>query len=272
MNKPSEIIKHIKEAKKYLEFLPTGFKMLDEFLDGGFMRKELVVIGAYTGIGKSFFAGNIFFNIAKNGFKSAYFSLEISNAMVISRLVGSISNIKPTRLIAGFLTEGENTRRIEAEAEVEMSDEFMNLYDDLYDFEKIKQEILEHGYEFIVVDFIQNIISGQRDEYERLSYLALQFQQLAKETNCCIVLLSQLSNEAARRGALEYKGSGSIATVCDLGFFITRENPLPDGTSNDLKLSLRKNRRGISGKEIEFTFVQPGGALYEKEPDYYFKN
>lgn len=272
MKKPVEIIKNIKEVKKHIEFLPTGFKYLDEFLDGGFMRKELVVIGAYTGMGKSFFAGSILFHIAKNGFNTAYFSLEISNEMVISRLIGSIANIKPTRLMAGFLTEEEYELRIKAEAEIEEYDDFMNLYDDLYDFEKIKLEILENGYEFVVVDFIQNIISGQRDEYERLSYIALQFQQLAKETNCCILLLSQLSNEAARRGALEYKGSGSIATVCDLGFFITRENPTMDALSNDVKLILRKNRRGISGKEFEFTFQQPGGELLEKEQNPYFKN
>lgn len=269
MQIPSEVINQIKETKKTIEFLPTGFPRLDEFLDGGFMRKELIVLGAYTGLGKSFFAGSIFFNIASAGFTSAYFSLEISNSTVVSRLIGSHSNIKPTRLIAGLLTEDEQRRRIEAEAIVESFDSVMNFYDDFYNFEKIKQAIVENKYEFIVVDFIQNIIAPQRDEYERLSFLALQFQQLAKETNSCILLLSQLSNEAARRGALEYKGSGSIATVCDLGFFITRENPIEGMNGyvfdNEVKLTLRKNRRGISGAEFKFTFQQPGGKLDEKD-------
>lgn len=272
MQKVVDIIKHIKEAKHNVEFLPTGFKALDEFLDGGFMRKELVVIGAYTGVGKSFFAGNIFYNVAKNGYKSAYFSLEISNAMVVSRLVGAIANIKPTRLIAGYLTEQEHTKRIEAEAEVEEYNEFMDLYDEVYNFEKIKEAILEHEYEFVVVDFLQNVVARGSDEYARLSGLALSFQQLAKQTNCCIVLLSQLSNEAARKGYVEYKGSGSIQTVCDLGFFIIRENPDLDLNSNDVKLKLLKNRRGMSGMEFPFTFTQPGGQLHETRQHPTFKN
>src|SRR3990167_10979438 len=107
VKKASEIIEEIHQAKAEIEFLPTGFRKLDEFLDGGFMRKELIILGGYTGLGKSFFAGTLFYNIAKAGFDSAYFSLEISNAMVLSRLVGAQTNIKPTRLIAGFLTPDE---------------------------------------------------------------------------------------------------------------------------------------------------------------------
>ena len=55
---------------------------------------------------------------------------------------------------------------------------------------------------------------------------------------------------------MEYKGSGSIATVCDLGFFLKRQPPIMglDGivTDNDVELILRKNRRGISGSTYEF--------------------
>ncbi len=164
----SEIIKKIKENKKNIEFLPTGFKKLDAFLDGGFMRRELVVIGGYTGIGKSFVSSAIFYNIAKKGFTSAYISLEISNEMVLSRIVGSLANIKPTRLIAGFLTKEEHDRRIEAEAEVESFDDLMDFQDNLYIFEKIKEYIIEQKLELVVVDFIQNVMSHQREEYDKL--------------------------------------------------------------------------------------------------------
>ena len=261
--KATDIINQIKENKKNIEFLPTGFKKLDEFMDGGFMRKELIVIGGYTGVGKSFIASAIFYNIARGGFSSAYISLEISNAMVVSRIVGAISNIKPTRLIAGLLEKEDYERRLEAEAEVGAYDEFMNFEDELYAFEKIKTYILENQLDFVIVDFIQNIISPQSDEYSRLSFLAVEFQRMAKETNSCIVLLSQLSNAAAKGGLMEYKGSGSIQTVCDLGFFIERTVVEEYSQNNLFKLILRKNRRGISGKEFEFVFKQPGGKIYE---------
>ena len=250
--KISKIIEQIKQNKKDIEFMPTGFKKLDEFLDGGFMRKELVVLGGYTGIGKSFFATSIFYNIAKMGFKSSYISLEISNSMIASRIVGAISNIKPTRLIAGFLTKEENDKRIESEAEAESYNKMMDFHDDLYEFKKIKDYIVTSKAEFIIIDFIQNVFSNQSEEYNRLSFLALEFQKLAKGTSSVIVLLSQLSNEAAKKGYMEYKGSGGIITVCDLGFFMTREKIEENQSTNMFKIELKKNRRGLSGTSYEF--------------------
>src|SRR6266571_9521504 len=98
MKKLIEIIENIEKNKHEVEFLPTGFKELDDFLDGGFIRKELVVIGGHTGIGKSSFGGQILYNIARNGFNTAYFSLEMSNEMIVCRLIGALSKISPIRI------------------------------------------------------------------------------------------------------------------------------------------------------------------------------
>src|SRR3990167_1725326 len=255
MKTPTQIFTKIKEDKKNMEFMPTGFKKLDVFLDGGFMRKELIVLGAYAGVGKSFLAGNIFFNIAKEGFKSAYFSLEISNEMIISRIAGAMSDIKPTRIMAGFLNEAEQGARLNAEAEICVWDNFMYLYDDLYRLSEIEKEIRENNYDFVIIDFIQNIMMDRGDEYERLSHVSLVLQKLAKEMNCCILVLSQLSNDAARRGAMEYKGSGSIITVCDLGFFLKRSEAMEN--ENSIELELKKNRRGFWTEPFYFSFRQP---------------
>src|SRR3990167_4875094 len=128
----TQIVKAIEDNKKDLEFMKTGFYKLDDFLDGGFLRKELVVLGAGTGRGKSFVAGNIFYNIAKQGFSSAYFSLEISSEMIASRLIGSLANIKPTRISAGFLTPEEFETKNDSSAEIAAFNKFMFFYDDLY--------------------------------------------------------------------------------------------------------------------------------------------
>jgi len=163
--------------------------------------------------------------------------------------------------MAGFLNAQEHEDRIRAEAKVEGLNDMMEFHDDLYGFEEIKKAIIDGGYEFVVVDFIQNVMAVERDEYARLSRIALEFQKLAKQTNACILLLSQLSNEAARRDSMEYKGSGSIATVCDLGFFIKRSE-VSIGLDNQAILILRKNRRGTYG-EFTFNFKQPGGLITE---------
>lgn len=270
INKQSirEVIEMIEAQKESLEHMSTGFPKIDDWLDGGFFKKELVVIGGHSGFGKSYLAGQITYNIARNGFKCAYFSLEISNEMVVSRMMGALANIKPTRIRLGLLTPEEYQKKIEAKADLEILNDNIAFYDDLYELNKILVEIRANEYDFVVVDFLQNIITLGEDEYTRLSRSSLELQKMAKEKNCTILALSQLSNQVAREGSkgntLEYKGSGGIATACDLGFFIERgTNDWIENQDNLLKLGLRKNRRGGTGIVFDLYFKVPGGKIFE---------
>jgi len=264
----SEILKKIREEK--LEFIPTGFTKLDKELDGGFLRRELVVIGGTSGVGKSFLAGQFVLNIAEAGFKCLYLSLEISSQTIISRMLGSLSGLKPTRIVGGLLTEEERQRKIDAEAELLSREGLIDIHDDIYELDKIVETVKQSGAEFVVVDFIQNVISRGEGEYERMSRAALELQRLAKSTNSCILVLSQLSNKVAREGvedapSLEYKGAGTIAQVCDLGFWLWRERAESDDRQNErLRMVLRKNRRGFSMGSFYFLMSLPGGEINEE--------
>lgn len=261
--KATQILNKINSARKDLEFLPTGLVNIDDSLDGGFIKEELIVIGGFTGIGKSYLAGQILFNIATKGYKTAYFSLEITNQMVLSRLIGQQADVKSIKIVTGNMQEFEHRKVLEAEGKIQGYEKYMDFYDDIYEYNQIEKNIRENNYEFVVIDFIQNIIVRGMDEYERLSYISLQLQKLAKEKNCCILVLSQLSNSIARNineAQLEYKGSGAIATVCDLGFFLIRETDQSLGIDK-LSLLLRKNRRGSSGQRWELSFRGEGGLI-----------
>ena len=261
--KATQIIERINNARKDLEFLPVGIPEVDTQLDGGFIREELIVIGGFTGIGKSYLSSQILYNIATKGYKTAYFSLEITNQMVLSRLIGQQADVKSIKVVTGNMQEFEHKRAIEAEGKLQGYEEYMDFYDDVYEFENIVKLIKENNYEFVVIDFIQNIIVKGMDEYERLSYVSLMLQKIAKEKKCCILVLSQLSNSIARNineAQLEYKGSGAIATVCDLGFFLIRETDRDLGIDK-LTLLLKKNRRGASGQRWELSFRGEGGLI-----------
>lgn len=261
MKQFSSIVKEIDQKKKDIEILPTGFSVLDSFLEGGFLKKELVVLGGSTGRGKTLYGGTLFYNIARSGFRSAYFSLEVSSEMLASRLIGSKSGISPTKIMIKMLEDYENKAKEKAEDEISAFEEFMFFYDDVYELDQIIAETKKNNFDFIVVDFIQNVMTKKGEEYERLSHVALMLQKLAKEADCCILALSQLSNQMVRDkrdDIVEYKGSGSIGTVCDLGFFI--EKAVGD---NNSVLRLRKNRRGSSGETFNFIVKTPGGLLLE---------
>lgn len=262
-----DILSLIDETRGEAEFMPTGFTYLDHVLDGGFMRKELVALGGSTGSGKSNLAGQITLNIARSGFKTAYLSLEISNEMVLSRLIGAEANIKPNRILHKQLSEEEEANKNSTANRLTAYADYMEFYDDKYTFEEIKKTIIDGGYEFIVVDFIQNVEITGMDEYTRLTTISRQLQKLAKEQNCCIMVLSQLSNAVANtpadKGSIEYRGSGAIAHVCDLGFFIQRTKG--DDGNESLGLLLKKNRRGNSNQLILLDFQQPGGKICQKQ-------
>lgn len=260
MRKLTEVDKQIDEYKKNVEILSTGFPIIDLELEGGFLKKELIMLGGKTGGGKSLLAGSLFLNMAKQGYRCAYFSLEIQNEMVVSRLIGAQANLSPTRVMIAQLTEQEQSLKNEAKADLAVYEEFMYFYDDVYEFPKLVKEITDGKYDFVVVDFIQNILMSG-DEYEKLSRIAVTLQKLAKSANCCMLVLSQLSNQMARdkkNDIVEYKGSGAIGHAADLGFFIE------DGMSKErdyFSLRLRKNRRGPSGMLFNFVIKYPGGKV-----------
>ena len=85
-----ELMAHIETAQQgMLPIWATGFRKLDEKLDGGFLGGNLVVIGAISSLGKTTFALQIADQIAKKGKDVLIFSLEMSknelNAKRISR-------------------------------------------------------------------------------------------------------------------------------------------------------------------------------------------
>lgn len=85
-----ELVAHINTAQQgYLPIWATGFKKLDEKLDGGFLGGNLILLGAISSLGKTTFALQIAENIAASGKDVLIFSLEMSknelNAKSISR-------------------------------------------------------------------------------------------------------------------------------------------------------------------------------------------
>lgn len=264
------VLKQIKTNRNNHEFITTGFKGLDSILDGGFLKKELVVIGGSTGAGKSYMAIHLANQAAAAGFKTGYFSLEISNELVVARMIGQRGSLKSSHILYGMVDEGDRQYLL-AQSEVMGLGDLFEVYDDVYDLAAIDKLIRENKFDVIFIDFIQNIQGSRPDEYERLSYISLHLQKLAKATNSCIVVLSQLSNAVSRetndKRAVEYKGSGSIATVADLGFFLNKVPQKDDlqliENAEGYEFTLAKNRRGPSKQTVKLRVTWPGGTFYE---------
>ena len=85
------IQKYLDEYGKPTERIKTGFKILDDMLNGGMIRGTVGTIGARPSVGKTTLAVNIAENNSDK--KILFFSLEMTYRMVYDKLIASVGNV-----------------------------------------------------------------------------------------------------------------------------------------------------------------------------------
>lgn len=232
--------------------LHTGFKFFnDDYLV--YQPGHLWVIGAWTSVGKSAYmieAVNRFFDENEDKV-AAIFSTEMTEEQNVARLVANKTGINAKVILSGNMLD--NHKLITDAAIDQISENNLYIYDSLRNVADIATQCkkLKHstGIDVVYVDFIQNVIKkGLKDQYTMMSELAKDFQALALELRCTIVLLSQIPTGAAKEdaGILEFKGAGEIAAACDVGVFMKRA--VDD--KKCLLFDVRKNRHGKCQKYL----------------------
>ena len=111
------------------------------------------------------------------------------------------------------------------------------------------------------MDYLQNL-RGAETLFERTTDAIIHFQRMAKRLNCCILVLSQLSNEMAKTPLGEYysyKGSGAIRDAADKCLYLERKRG-----ENEMKVVLLKNRQGPVGV-LEVYFDLATGLIVPAE-------
>src|SRR6185312_5457422 len=98
------------DPSKRVKGVSTGFLKLDE-MTGGLHGGDLFILAARPSMGKTAFALNIAWNVATRYFKPvAFFSLEMSNESLLSRMICSASRVDSQRFRTGYLSEQERAR------------------------------------------------------------------------------------------------------------------------------------------------------------------
>lgn len=77
-----------KTSGKTKGIIPTNYQKLDGILS--MSRGDLVVIAARPAVGKSAFVGNLAVKFSLNGYKTALFSLEMSQEQIMNRILSSV--------------------------------------------------------------------------------------------------------------------------------------------------------------------------------------
>ena len=217
--------------------LQSGYSDLDGLL-GGLQRSDMLIVGARPGLGKSSLALNICVNAAKTGQVCGIYSLEMSREQVAMRILVAESGIDSHRLRLGLLSEQE--ANIIADAVGALSG--LPIYIDDTPFQttmdmrsKAQRLKLEHGLDFLVVDYLQ-LIQGMgsrrgfgENRVQEISEISRSLKGMARDLNVPVFTCSQLSrvveNRPGHRPQLsDLRDSGSIEQDADIVMFLYRED------------------------------------------------
>src|SRR3989338_8475050 len=105
-------LERLHESKDELRGVPTGFPELDLKL-AGLQKSDLIILAARPGMGKTSLALDIARNTAlKHGTSVGIFSLEMSSAQLVDRLLAAESRVDSWRLRTGKITAEDDFSRI----------------------------------------------------------------------------------------------------------------------------------------------------------------
>ncbi len=212
----------------------TGFTDLDQLL-GGLKRGDLVIVAARPSLGKT----SLVLNFARNSALGqnatvAFFSIEMAAEQLVQRLLATESGIDSTRLTFGHHTDREQRKVMQAmgvlgDLPVFFDDSATLTMSDMR--AKAKRLQLERGLDLIVVDYLQLMSSGLRNEnrVQEVSAISRSLKQLARDLDVPVVACSQLSRASETRASnipmlSDLRESGSIEQDADVVMFIYRED------------------------------------------------
>lgn len=243
--------------------IKTGFTDLDA-ITNGFQRGDLIILAARPAMGKSALALNFLNQVAKrNPGCVAMFSLEMPSDSLMKRLLSCESRVLAKKLRSGHLSESDMSKLNAAashlsEREIYIDDTSSIRVSQI--FSKCRKLKSEHGQlSLIVIDYLQLITGGrQESRQQEVSDISRNLKILAKEMECPVIALSQLSRKVEERTDHEpqlsdLRESGSIEQDADIVMFLYRENYYEKDKEEEsdtevVDLSLAKHRNGAIGK------------------------
>ncbi|MDS0527910.1 replicative DNA helicase [Clostridium sp. SHJSY1] len=210
----------------------SGIKDLDE-KTSGFQKGDMVLIAARPSMGKTTFALNIAEHAALRSGKSVViFSLEMPKQQLAYKLLCSEANVDMLSLRTGELDDRdwENIARATgplSKAKIYIDDTAgVSVMEMRSKCRRIK---MEHGIDLILIDYLQ-LMSGSSTEnrQQEVSEISRSIKALAKEMECPVIALSQLSRAPEQRAdhrpmLSDLRESGSIEQDADVVMFLYRD-------------------------------------------------
>ena len=249
----------------------TGRFRLDKYLK--FTKRDLHIIGARPGVGKSAFALYITLLMAQKA-RGLFFSLEMPLKQIIQRIISSQSRIELEMLTNKdrFNTlDSEQKQLVKVLFDKILKKSELKLYDgnfkidELEEYVKNEKEI--NGVDFIVVDYLQLVKSNKTSSrYEQITDISIRLKQIAKDYDIVVIALSQLSRDIEKRVdkdvyLADFRESGQIEQDASTILGLTTE-PTTTEYKELMKVQILKNRQGQLGV-MKYEYYKKNQTFFE---------
>ena len=247
--------------------LTTGFKRLDE-LTSGLHKSDLIIVAARPAMGKTAFVLNIAQNAAKKaGASVLIFSLEMSKEQLGQRLLAMEARVEMQKLKTGNV-ERRDWENIHLALD-SLSKTKIHIDDTpgitILDMKnKCRRLKAEKGLDLIIIDYLQLMNSEGKAESRQneISTLSRYLKLLAREMDCPVIVLSQLSRAPEQRTdhrpiLSDLRESGSIEQDADMVMFLYRDEYYNKDNQEKVgicEVNLAKHRSGPT-ETFELTWV-----------------
>ncbi|MFA6050500.1 MAG: replicative DNA helicase [Candidatus Paceibacterota bacterium] len=250
-------------SKDELRGVPTGFRDLDNMLSG-FQKSDLIILAARPSMGKTSLALDIARQAAvMHNIPVGFFSLEMSSAQLVDRMLSSDSKVNAWKLRTGKLSIDHDFEKIRhsldrlSKAPIYIDDQpGSNILKMRSVARKLK---IEKGLGMIVVDYLQLIMptssKNSDNVVQQVTEISRGLKQLARELEVPVLALSQLNRSVETRGGdgrpklSDLRDSGSIEQDADVVMFIHREDKYKENSDKKgiAQIHIDKHRNGAVG-------------------------
>ena len=238
--------------------LMTGFYDLDE-ITSGLQPGQMVIVAARPGVGKSTLAVDIMRHLSiHEGIPTAIFSLEMSTHEINTRILASEANVDIKRMRQGRMRSEDWDRVGKARELLDAAPLFIdespeNTVMDIV--AKTKMMVKRHGIKLIVVDYLQLLHSGKREEsrQQEVAGFSRALKLLAKSAGIPVIAVAQLNRESERNDSKpkpsDLRESGALEQDADVILLLHREDMKhSDGErAGEVDVIVAKNRGGETG-------------------------
>lgn len=270
-------IERMYEHEGGLTGITTGFIDLD-MKTSGFQRSDMILVAARPSMGKTAFSLNLCHNAALKGDGCvAIFSLEMSKEQLVQRLLSSESHIPLGKIRNGELEEQDWIDLTKGMSTLSNAKIFIDDTPAVTVMEvraKCRRLKMEHGLDMVMIDYLQLMSGNAESRQQEISNISRGLKGLAREVDCPVVALSQLSRapelRADHRPILsDLRESGAIEQDADVVMFLYRdEYYFPESEKKGIgELIIAKQRNGETGT-VELTWLGQYTKFVNLEREY----